>query len=339
VNIPANATYEWYFGDGNSITSGPANVTNIYKMPGTYTVLAKVDSGGRAIASVSKAITLTGTAGAPVASFTSTLLNPTTLANNYAFNSTSTISAGSIKTFSWDFGDANVDNSNNTYVTHAYNQLATAQNYTVTLKVANSAGCANSKSQTITVAAGTPVVPVISGGFSDTSTSPCSPSSEQFTFTGTTTNVPAGAVYNWNFGDNTTGTGNPVTKVYASGNTYLVKMTIGTYSGTTFTQLYSYQNNVTAYGQNVTPTASMTVTPVGSLGNSFTFQSTSTVTNGTIATNYWDFGDGSTTQLSSIQKTYTQDVVPRTYTVKLVSTSNAGCSAFVFQTVTIPAKI
>ncbi|MFP5040209.1 PKD domain-containing protein [Parasediminibacterium sp. JCM 36343] len=335
INIPSNATYEWYFGDGQFVTTGPSTVSNTYKTAGTYTVLVKIDTAGKSIKSYSKAITVVGSAGSPIAAFTAQLLNPGNIGNNYAFNgSSSKVASGTITTFFWDFGDGSSNATNNSYVTHAYNQTTASQDFSVTLKVTSDAGCTGSKTTSVNVPAGTANT-AISGSFSSTATSPCSPSTEKFTFTSAAINVPAGAVYNWTFGDGATATGNPVQKTYTTSKIYTVAMNIVSSSGVS---LYSVSQSVTAFGQNVSPVASMDIQAFGNTVNSFTFQSNSSVGNGTITSNAWDFGDGSTATTPSITKTYTQNAVATTYTVKLVSTSSAGCTASILRTLTVPAK-
>jgi PKD repeat protein len=325
-----NATYEFYFGDGNSIpTTSLSTVYNTYALKGTYTVIAKIDSAGGNIASATKTITLSGTSTKPVASFTSNTTN--TAGNGYAFNgSQSTVPSGTITNYSWDFGDGNGNFTNSYYVTHTYTQQSTAQTYNVTLTVKSSGGCSNYLTKQVAVPAGSTAV---TGGFTYSSTNPCSANGEVFTFVSGVTNLPASPVFNWNFGDGTTGTGSTVTKQYSLGGTYTVTLTI-TGNGTS-TVVYSSSQTITAYGQNVTPTAGFTFTKSSSNSYIVTFSSTSTVPNGTL-TYQWNFGDGTTanTSSSTFQKTYT---VSGTYSVTLTATSNAGCSATTTaQSVTVP---
>jgi len=340
TNIPSNATYEWYFGDGESTPAGPSTITHTYKNAGTYTLLAKADSGNTILATCTKSIVIKGGVDAPIANFTTQLLNASTLANNFAFNSTSTISSGTIKTYSWDFGDTKTDNTNNSYVTHIYDLQNSAQTYPVILKVTANNGCSNTKTVNVNVpASGSVSNPTTNTGtITSTSTSPCSPSSETFTFTGSTTNVPTNAIYNWDFGDNQTGSGNPVQHQFSTLGTYVVKLTVATVGPQKLNLVYTAQLSASAFGQNVTPVASMQVVPIGTVGNTFVFTSKSTIQNGSITNNVWDFGDNTSSTLNSTPKSYQQDIVPQTFTIKLTSTSNAGCKNTTLQSVTIPAK-
>ena len=142
-----NATYEWYFNDGNSISSGPDTVLNTYIVAGSYTVIAKLDSAGSTLASTALTIKLTGSAGTPVAAFSAIQS-----VNTYAFNtSASTISSGTIKNYYWDFGDGNTLSTTQTYVSHTYSQQSTAQIYIVNLTETGSGGCTNTVSSKVKV--------------------------------------------------------------------------------------------------------------------------------------------------------------------------------------------
>ena len=331
TKMPKTYTCEWYFGDGNQILAGPSTVVNPYvNGAGTYTVIAKVDTGGVSIASISKTITLTGAAGTPVVAFTAVCQNPTGSANTYAFNSTSTSSVGTIKSYIWDFGDGQGNTSNYTYVTHTYTVYSSAQSYVATLTATGSSGCYSYKSITVNIPAGSSV---ISGTFSDTSSSPCSPSSEQFYFTSNVVNLPPNVVYNWDFGDGNQLVGSSVSHSFANAGIYVVKLTITSLS--TGATIYTTQNNVTAFGQKVTPQASFTAVKGSTSGYVVNFQSTSTVPNGTISSNRWQFGDHTSAPFAFFQKTYN---TAGTYQVILASTSNAGCTTQSVQNITVPLQ-
>ena len=324
-----NATYEWYFGDGNSIPKSTLpTVYNTYAYKGTYTVLVKIDSAGSNVASVTKTFTLAGSSTKPVASFTASATN--TVGNSFAFNgSQSSVPSGTITNYSWDFNDGLSDQTNSSYVTHTYTQQSTAQTYNVTLTVTGSGGCSTYLTKQVTVPAGSATT---TGGFTYTSTNPCSSSGEVFNFVSGVTNLPPSPVYNWNFGDNTSGTGSTVYKPYSVGGNYTVTLNIT--GNSTSTVVYSTSQTVKAYGQNVVPTASFTYSKSFSNANTVTFTSTSTVANGTM-TYKWSFGDGSTGSSSNTSYTKTYNSAG-TYPVILTATSNAGCPATSTQSVTLP---
>ena len=334
TNNPKAYTCQWYFGDGNSILAGPSVVRNTYATgSGSYTVIAKVDSGGVSVASISKTIKLTGSAGTPTVTVTPLNLNASTLSNNYSFNGTSTVSTGTTKSYVWDFGDGTGDNTNYTYVTHTFPIQTTAQSYTVTLTATSSTGCSGYKSVTLTVPAGSSVA---TGGFTSVSSDPCT-TTELFTFSNTATNVPSDATYSWDFGDNNLGTGSSVTHSYTSPGSYTVKMYVT--SASTKAVVYTATKTISAYGPNVTPTASFTYSKADATGYVVNFQSTSSVPNGsTIASSNtrWVFGDNTSATSTSWQKTYSTKSVSTSYAVVLTVKSNAGCSTSITQNVVIP---
>ena len=334
TNNPKAYTCQWYFGDNNSILAGPPVVRNTYTYgTGSYTVIAKVDSGGVSVATISKTIKLTGAAGTPTVAVTPQSLNASTTNNSYAFNGTSTVTTGTTKSYVWDFGDGTGDNTNYTYVTHTFPVQTTAQSYIVTLTATSSTGCSAYKSVTVTVPAGTSVA---TGGFTSVSTDPCT-TTETFTFTSTVTNLPSDVTYTWDFGDNNVSTGSSVTYAYKAAGTYTVKMYAT--SASTKTIVYTATKSIRAYGPNVGATANFTYSKADATGYVVNFQSTSTVANGTAITgsnSRWFFGDQTTATATFWQKTYSKTGVSTSYPVVLQVTSNAGCAASITQNVVIP---
>jgi len=323
---PSGSTYEWFFGDGNS--GSGLSTTNTYNSAGSYTVLVKVKNNNQILGQSTMAVTAVGQGVTPVASFYAQQTNATTTGNYYTFNSTSSLAKGSITSYVWDYGDGS--SGTGSLSTHTYVQTSVQQSFTVKLTITSDAGCVSTRSQVITVPAGYN----ISGGFTYTSTSPCKPSSEMFTFTGPTSGVPAGAIYTWDFGDGIGGTGNPINKSYTFPNSYNVTLTITLNNA----QLHKVLQPVTSFGQDVTPTASISVQQSNASGSAWAFNSTSTVPHGTITSYAWDYGDGTTGVNAFNIHTYTQTNVAKTYTVKLTATSNANCSASATTTVIVPAK-
>lgn len=326
AGAPSGSTYEWFFGDGNS--GAGASTTNTYNVAGSYTVLVKVKNNSQILGQSTLAVTAVGQGVTPVASFYAQQTNATTAGNYYSFNSTSSLAKGAITSYVWDYGDG--ASGTGSFSTHTYTQIAASQNFTAKLTITSDAGCIATKTQTINVPAGY----TISGGFTYTSTSPCRPSNEIFTFNGPTTGVPSGAVYTWDFGDGIGGTGNPINKSYTFPNSYNVTLIITLNNA----QLYKVLQPVTSFGQDVTPVASISVQQSNASGSAWAFNSTSSVPHGTITSFAWDYGDGTTGANAFNIHTYTQTSVATTYTVKLVATSNANCPNTATTTVTVPAK-
>ncbi|MCX6205326.1 MAG: PKD domain-containing protein [Bacteroidetes bacterium] len=67
-------------------------------------------------------------------------------------------------------------------------------------------------------------------------------------------------------------------------------------------------------------------------GNNFSFNSTSSISTGAIATEFWDFGDGKTSTGSAVSHSYS---LPGTYQVKLIVTSDKGCADSMSHSVTV----
>jgi gliding motility-associated-like protein len=67
-------------------------------------------------------------------------------------------------------------------------------------------------------------------------------------------------------------------------------------------------------------------------GNSFDFNSTSTISSGSITNQLWDFGDGKTSSGVSVNHSYFS---PGTYQVKLIVTSDLGCSDSLIKSITV----
>ena len=323
---PAGSVYQWFFGDGNS--SSGVSTTNTYNTSGSYTVLVKVLNNNQILGQCSLAVTAVGQSVTPVASFFAQQTNATTAGNYYSFNSTSSLARGTINSYVWDYGDG--ASGTGSFSTHTYIQTTSNQTFTVKLTITSDAGCLASKTQTISVPAGY----TISGGFSAISTSPCAPSKEVFTFTGPTNGVPSGSVYTWDFGDGSSTIGNPISKSFTFPNSYNVILTITLNNA----QLYRVLQSVTSFGQNATPTASMSVQQSNASGSAWAFNSTSTIPSGTITSYIWDYGDGTTGANAFNIKTYNQTTVAQTFVIKLTATSNANCSKSAFTSVTVPAK-
>ncbi len=327
--VPAGATFEWYFGDGNAGYTNP--VDNVYADGGNKTVLVKVKKDGSIVGQQSMSVKVAGQDVSPVASYSYNLTSQVGTQATFDFQSNSYIAKGSML-YAWDFGDGTTGTG--IKYTKTFAQLPTDQTRAVKLKVTSDAGCSDTKTIDVVV----PAAYDIKGGFTAASTSPCLPSKEVFTFTGPTTNVPAGAVYSWDFGEGSGLTyGNPVVKSYVHGNSYNVILTI-IYNGR---ELYKVGQPVKTYGQDATPNASFYIQFIGSTVNGYiyNFNNTSNIAGGYTNINWnWEFGDSTTYNgiVASIDKTYIRGSVDKSYPVKMTVTSNSGCSSSAEASVYIP---
>lgn len=160
-----------------------------------------------------------------------------------------------------------------------------------------------------------------------TATTVCQGSATQFTSTSTTN--PSGqsiSSYQWNFGDEQSGSGQSTTHTYATPGTYYATLTVSTGNGHCTDQI---TRTVTVKPQ---PTAGFTASTV-CMGEATQFTNTSTGQN--IISNQWDFGDGQGSTLQNPTHTYSQ---AGTYNVTLTVQAQGGCTSQISHTVTVNSK-
>ena len=165
-------------------------------------------------------------------------------------------------------------------------------------------------------------------------TSPCSPSTEKFTFTCTGSGVPTGATFEWYFGDGNAGYTSPVDNVYTDGGNKTVLVKVKKDGNIVGQQSMS----VRAFGQDVSPIASYSYNMTNQVGTqaTFDFQSNSYIAKGSI--DYlWTFPDSTKGYGIKYTKTFIQQPINQTLPIKLKVTSDAGCSNTKTINVVIPA--
>jgi plastocyanin len=146
--------------------------------------------------------------------------------------------------------------------------------------------------------------------------------------------VTKDVVYEWDFGDGATGTGQTASHAYSASGTYTVKLTVKTAAQAKETnpKLESKQTaqiEITVKAAlSVAISASVTKGPAP-LDVSFTAE-----VQGTAASYNWDFGDGSTSTEANPTHTFTAE---GSYTVKLVVTAPDGSTASAEKTITVTA--
>jgi len=281
--------YLWDFGDGN--TSTQASPTHVYATANTFNVTLIVSNLEGCTDTLVQSHIVNEV---PVASFTAdtTCFGALTL-----FDATASLNAPNL--FLWDFGDGNINNTNNATPTHLY---AVPGTYTVTLVTGIAAtGCTDTISLPVVVNE-TPVAAFVAdtvcqGGltsFSDLSTN----------------NFPS--QWNWDFGDgNGSNLENP-THLYGTDGTFTVTLIVSNALGCADTVINSVE-------VNPVPSAAFTAPNVCFGANSiFTDNST-----GTPTTWNWDFGDGNTSTLENPTHLY---AAPNTYTITLIATNTFGCA-------------
>ncbi len=213
-------------------------------------------------------------------------------------------SDGTIVMYEWVFGDGTA--ATGIAVEHTYAEPGT---YTATLTVTDDRGAWSRDSKMVAFTAPN-AAPTADFSFS------CSGASCAFDGSGSKDSDGTIVSYEWVFGDGTTASGVSVERAYAQPGTYTVTLTVTDDSGDSA----SASTYVTV--TNAAPIAAFAVRCSG-LGCSFDAGG-SFDRDGTIKDYSWDFGDGSGGSGKLVEHAYAQ---PRTYTVTLTVTDNAGATA------------
>ena len=152
----------------------------------------------------------------------------------------------------------------------------------------------------------------------------------QFSSSGSSDSDGSIASYSWTFGDGGTATGASPTHSYSAVGTYTARLTVTDDGGATATDQATV--TITA-NSNQPPVAHLTGPTSGTVGASLSFDgSTSTDSDGTIASYAWDFGDTQSGTGASVAHTYAN---AGTYTVRLTVTDNGGATHSATQNVVI----
>ncbi len=192
---------------------------------------------------------------------------------------------------------------------------------------------------TITTVNDTTIVTVGSIAIRYTKTAPCYPSTEIFTLTASTTNLPTDVTYNWYFGDGNIATGKTVQHGYDAPSPYVIRLDI---ANTSKVVIATATFPVKAWGQQLKPVA------IFSYKNDFnnnlnyvTFNSASSVNRGAIVQYRWNWNDGSkidTVANGLIRHQFPSAVTDKVYPVKLTIQTDAGCTADTSVNVTVLAN-
>jgi PKD repeat protein len=231
---------------------------------GTYPIKLVVTSGNGCVDSIIQNVTIYPV---PTAQFSESTVcegNPTMFANQ------SSIPAGSISTYYWNFGDGTTGIG--VAPSHTY---ASAGNYITSLVVQSALGCIDTLIQSLNVNPN----PIVSFSANDV----CHGDSTEFI---NSSYVPNGILsdINWDFGDGASSTDlNPKHK-YVQPGTYLVTLSVG--SDQACNKIYSKDVTV-----NARPSAAILAGNVCD-GLPVSFVDNSTISSGTISGYYWNFGDG-----------------------------------------------
>jgi gliding motility-associated-like protein len=312
-------SYKWDFGDGSQLSS--INATKNYTTSGTYPVTFSTTSNNECLTVVTKTVTIHPL---PSISFS---VNNGCLNTTSQFNTTSTISVGSVSSYTWNFNDGNssfIQNPPHTYSTHG--------TYSPTLTATSNQNCVNTATGVVTIH------PLPNIAFSPSSG--CEGSVIQFT---NSSLIATGSInsYTWNFGNTNTSNAIAPTQTYSYSalNQGLYTLTLSASSD---------QNCVTTKTNNLNiyPYPQVSITPVNNscINDVITFTPNITIPFGTINSYIWTFGDGVTSPVVVNSPTITTPA-PHTYTafntqytITLAAFSNFNCTAIGSNTVQVYPK-
>jgi gliding motility-associated-like protein len=292
TSAPAGVSSLWNFGDGT--TAVAANPVKAFATPGTYIVQLQ-QTFSYCTDSFSKPIKILPR---PVADFSAnnTFQCKPPLAVNFTDASVNAIS------WQWAFGDGTTSTQQNP--SHTYTAFG---NYDVRLIVTNALGCTDTMVKPAFIRIQKPVI-----SFPTLPQLGCVPFTTVLSASiNTLDNVTS---YLWDFGDGTpTSTAVTPTHTYLLQGNYTVSLTITTSTGCTET--FSMPNAITI-GRVPTVDFAASPNPVCAFG---LVQFTSVVSEGD--TWFWNFGDGTTSNLPNPTHQYTDTL---TYNV-LLTVVNYGC--------------
>ncbi|MDX1651092.1 MAG: PKD domain-containing protein [Brumimicrobium sp.] len=280
--------FEWDFGDGSPV-SNSTNPVHIYANTGSYAVQLVSFGGSGCSDTITQNITITGVPAADY-SFITACTNDTTFFTD--------LSGGNPDTFSWDFGDGTLDNSNNPNPSHIYIQPGS---YQVTLTAGYSAsGCTNSI--TYSVDAHPRTVPQF------TANTPCLGSETQFI--DQTVNNPI--IWQWDFGD-----GSPVVNLQNPAYEYAAP---GIYNVTLITE------NVFGCPDTLLQSVDVFELPIPGFDFDTVCLNAATqftdISQNAVSWEYF-FGDGNSSNVQSPNHVYAVD---GTFNVTQIVTNGVGCT-------------
>ena len=299
------STYNWSFGD-NSI-SNVKSPTHIYTMNGSFTVKEVVIAPGGCSDSLIKTAYI-NVLSAITPSFTEAnrCSNLSTL-----FKDNSVITAGTITTWNWDFGNgssSSIQNPSFVYISPG--------KYTVKLTATSDQGCSNSFSKEVVIDA-KPIV-----NFKVNQLAGCVP--ETIIFSNLSI-APDSSTYSWSFGDGSKGVAKDTNHTYSSVDSFTVKYIVTSPQGCMDSLVKSKYISLKE-APKAAFTIETTTTFIPDLSISFLNKSEG-------ATKYyWDFGDLAYSGLVTPKHAYSDS---GNYEICLTASSSEFCSAKICDTITI----
>ena len=305
--------YTWDFDDENITTVTDAVITHVYTAEGNYNVTLTVADDEGLTDTCSQLITVRGY---PVASFIYSPDRPI-VNETVTFNaSSSTADGGTIVSYFWDFGDEN--NATDMIVEHTYTATG---DYTVTLTVTDSEELTDTAQATFTVR-GYPVATF--------TYSPALPLVGEIVTFNASLSTPDGAnivSYDWDFGDQNSGTGMIVNHTYTTFGNHTASLMVT--DSEDLSDTCSKPIRIL-----IAPVADFTYSPTEIAKNeTVTFDASASYDPDRIIASYdWDFGDQNSGTGMIVNHTYTTE---GTYNVTLTVTDDDGLTDSIWELVTV----
>lgn len=313
------ASWNYDFGDGNTLirnTNTPFFHT--YLLSGTFTIkLVTVSNNGCPSDTAYKSVTIFAK---PLAKFGYS--GNICMRDSIYITDTSSVATGTIVSWRYDFGDGNtLVRNTNTGFYHAY---INPGSYVVSLVTISNNGCVSDTFRRTVSVMDKPTANFSVAALNclkDTVYFTHIPTSGAFNITG----------YLWNFDDATTQNTIDAKKKFLTPGIQNIRYRVFADNG--------------CFG-DTTKTITLYASPVARLGvttavcaDSVMISDTSTITVGSITNWEYDFGDGNTLNRNTNTNFYHRYLLPGTYTIWLVTTSNTGCKSDTSRkTVTVTAK-
>ncbi len=269
-------SYQWNFGDGNSVNVTNPITTHNYTAVGNYTVILTVKDSENLTGTCSQTVRVRGY---PVVSFTYSPSYPLEDELVTFDASASTPNGGTIISYDWNFGDGYTGTG--VIVNHTYTDFG---NYNATLNVTDSEGLSKIawnivavRKRPVAVFTYSPAQPLVN---------------EVVTFNASLSTPNGGTIisYAWRFGDGATGTGVIVNHTYSSFGNYSVTLNVTDSEG-----LFDVcQQTVRVL---INPVANFTYSPATPVVNeTVTFNASASYDPDFRIVSYrWDFGDSNVT--------------------------------------------
>jgi glucose/arabinose dehydrogenase/chitodextrinase len=213
-------SYLWEFGDGTNASGlgTPGRTTHAYQDAGTYTVALTVTDSDNLTANTTRRV-LVGRPPTPVISISPTTIFIDTNVRFSGFDSSDPDPGGTIRNWTWDFGDGDMDEG-----PQVFHQYKTKAQFDVTLTVEDNLGMRNSTSTVVDVINRPPF---ITSSVPESGPVSLEPGMNRIFEVTASDRDGDDLSYAWRIGDTAAGGNTPtLTFVSPGAGTYIVKVTV-----------------------------------------------------------------------------------------------------------------